>query len=130
MNEPPDKPPVEWFAGGVVDPRKFDEFLLSPTHPVGKHKLRLWCSVFGIGQGDGVLLEGLIRDMLVASQADPEEQPKKEAWEDPSKIVRRWEVVIPRFEGPNGNVGPVLTAWALAPDEEEPRLATAYPIVG
>jgi hypothetical protein len=41
------------------------------------------------------------------------------------------QLVIPSFRGPNGNVGPVLTAWALDPDvgEASPHLVTAFPLV-
>jgi hypothetical protein len=47
------------------------------------------------------------------------------------EVIRRWELVIPSFRGPNVNVGPVLTAWALDPDvgEASPHLVTASPLV-
>ena len=60
------QPPVEWFAGGIIDrERKLNGYLLSPSHPDGRNKLRLWHSVFGIGEGDAELLERLIREQLV-----------------------------------------------------------------
>jgi filamentous hemagglutinin len=111
---------VEWFVAGIVAARKLDAYLLSPTHPTGRHKARLWGSVFGFTQGDDALLEKLIREQL--DQATPVEMK--------STTVRKWELVIPRFRGPNGNEGPVLTAWALAPGKDRPHLTTAYPIVG
>lgn len=110
-----------------MERRKFDAYLLSPTHPVGKHKLRLWRGVFGVGEGDAALLERLIREQL--SGGEPVEKEEKEAREDQSKVARLWEIVIPRFEGPNGRTGPVLTAWALDPGAERPHLTTAYSIV-
>ncbi len=124
-----DAPPAEWFADGTVDPRKLEDYLLSPTHPVGKHKARLWRSVFGVNRGDGALLERLIREQLRQSQAEPVKKEEKEFREDPLKVVRLWEVVIPHFEGPNGNTGAVLTAWALAPEGARPWLTTAYPLL-
>ena len=131
MSEPPSSPPVEWFAlEGIIDrERKLDGYLLSPTHPDGRHKLRLWQSVFGIGVGDAELLERLIREQLEG--AEPVEKEVKTPPEDPSEVIRRWELVIPSFRGPNGNVGPVLTAWALDPDvgEARPHLVTAFPLV-
>jgi hypothetical protein len=130
LSEPPSSP-VEWFAlEGIIDrERKLDGYLLSPTHSDGRHKLRLWQSVFGIGVGDAELLERLIRDQLQG--AEPVEKEVKTSPEDPSEVIRRWELVIPRFRGPNGNVGPVLTAWALDPDvgEARPHLVTAFPLV-
>lgn len=114
-----DTPPIEWFEGGIIERNKFDAYLLSPTHPKGKNKLRLWQSIFGIGPGDGALLEMLIREQLV--QAKPKEMTKTEA-------VRRWELVVPCFRGPNGNVAPVRTGWALEPGRDRPHLTTAFPL--
>lgn len=122
----PPSPPVEWFVGGIIERRKLEEYLLSPTHSDGKNKLRLWRSVFGIGEGDAELLECLIREQLPL--AAPQEREKITSGESPPKTFRRWELVIPRFRGPNGNVGPVLTAWALDPDRNLPHLTTARPL--
>jgi hypothetical protein len=120
-DDPPAVPRSEWFASGTVDRGKLENYLLSPSHPRGKHKARLWYSVFGFGQeDDGSLLERLIRTQV--AQAEPVERPGGK--------VRRWELVIPRFRGPNANVGPVLTAWALAPGKDRPHLTTAYPLAG
>lgn len=68
----PSPPPAEWFAGGIIERRKLEEDLLSPTHSNGKNKLRLWRGVFGIGEGDAKLLERLIREQL--PQAGPQER--------------------------------------------------------
>lgn len=127
MNQPgPAHPSVEWFADGIVEKRKLEEYLLSPTHPIGRHKLRLWQSVFGIGEGDGELLERLIREQLV--QATSKERPSKVV-RNPRRIVREWDLVIPCFRGPNGNEGPVFTAWAFDPSNDRPHLSTAYPVI-
>lgn len=115
----PHTPPADWFASGEIDRRKFDVYLLSPTHPDGKHKLRLWQSIFGIGVGDGALLEQLIRSQI-SSGVVVERSPRVD--------TRRFGVRIADFEGPAGR-GPVLTAWAADHEEERPRLVTAYPDV-
>lgn len=112
---------------GHIDRRKLDEYLLSPTHPDGRHKLRLWRRVFGSGEGAGELLDRLIREQLV--QAEPVEREEKALREDPLALIHRWELVIPRFSGPNGNPEPVLTAWALAPGRDRPHLTSARPLV-
>ena len=115
-----DDPPVEWFVSGTIERNKLDVYLLSSHHPRGRHKARLWSSVFGFDRSNAELLESAIRTQL--SQADPTERL--------GGPVRRWELVIPRFRGPNGNEGPVLTAWALSPGKDSPHLSTAYPLVG
>jgi len=122
----PATPAVEWFADGIIEERKLDEYLLSPTHPIGKHKLRLWRSVFGVHEGDGKLLERLLHEQL--TQALPRERPSKVVG-NPRRIVREWELVIPRFRGPNVNEGPVITGWSFDPLNERPHLSTAYPLV-
>lgn len=117
---------IGWFINGIIEERKLEKYLLSPTHPEGRNKLRLWQSVFGIQEGDTELLERLIRDHL--SQAVPKErEPLTKRGVSPV-TYRRWELVIPRFRGPNDNVGPVLTAWALDPDRDLPHLTTARPL--
>jgi hypothetical protein len=117
---------AEWFVGGIIERRKLEEYLLSPTHSDGKNKLRLWRGVFGIGEGDAELLERLIREQL--PQAGPREREPVTRGGDPPRTFRRWELVIPRFRGPNGNVSPVLTAWALDPARDVPHLTTALPV--
>ena len=130
MSEPSEQsqPPVEWFVEGIIDrERKLSGYLLSSIHPDGRNKLRLWRSVFGIDEGDAELLERLIREQL--EQATPEERLPKKVM-DPDGTVRQWELIIPRFRGPNGNEGPVKTGWALDPSNDRPHLSTAYPVVG
>jgi hypothetical protein len=111
-------PPVEWFASGRIAPEKLENYLLSPTHPLGRHKARLWKSVFGLELGDCSVLERLIREQL--GQGTPERKAG-------GGVARRWEIVIPRFRGPNGNEHPVLTAWALEPGADHPHLTPAFP---
>ncbi len=119
-------PSGSWFATGTIDPRKFTDYLLSPTHPEGRHKLRLWSVVFGIGEGDAVLLESLIREQIPAGVVTER---------SPSAYLRRFEVLIPDFTTQviAPNAAPVITAWV--PDEHwnyrdvRPRFVTAYPDV-
>jgi hypothetical protein len=126
----PEAPTAAWFAGGIIERRKLEEYLLSPTHSDGRNKLRLWHSVFGIGEGDAELLERLIREHLL--QARPQERPSKVVRE-PERVIRQWQLLIPNFRGPNGNEGPVKTGWAFDPGssagEARPDLTNAYPDV-
>lgn len=121
----PETPTASWFAGGIIKRRKLEDYLLSPTHPDGRHKLRLWRSVFGIQAGDAELLERLIREQLI--QGTPIERSSKIVG-NPRYVVREWELVIPCFRGPNGNEGPVITGWAFDPLDGRPHLSTAYPL--
>lgn len=123
----PAHPSVEWFVSGIIEGQKLEKYLLSPTHSDGRNKLRLWRGVFGIGERDARLLERLLRDHL--PQAEPEEREPVTTRESLPRTIRRWEFVIPRFQGPNDHEGPVLTAWALDPDRGLPHLTTAHPLI-
>ena len=99
--------------------------MLSPTHPLGKNKFRWLRSTFGFEEGDGPLFERLIKEQLSQAGEILERLPKPDD-NDPSIVYRQWEIVIPNFRGPNGNVQPLLTAWALDPGEERPHFTNAY----
>jgi hypothetical protein len=122
----PESPSVVWFRSGTISFTKLEHYILSPLHPTGQHKARLWRSVFGLEPGQGLLLARLIFDQLAQVEAIEETQPKVHR-EDPRRLTRRFTLDIPRFKGPNGNVAPVRTNWALDPDKDKPHLATAYP---
>lgn len=122
----PEEPGVEWFLLGTIDRRKFDEYLLSPSHPTGKHKARLWGAVFGVREGGGELLASLIMEQLPQAEEVRERPPKPDA-ENPGRLTRRFTLDIPRFRGPNGNVARLRTNWALSPEREVPHLASAFP---
>lgn len=85
----------------------------------------MWERAFGIGEGDRELLERLIREQLPQATV-----VERETWrnpEDPSRMVRRFRLEIPRFRGPNGNVANVRTNWALEPGGDIPFLTSAFP---
>ncbi len=116
-------PDASWFAAGEIDRRKLDGYLLDPYHDTGKQKLRIWRSVFGIGEGDGELLERLIREQV--GRGIVAERP-------PRTDLRRFGVLVEDFTTPK-NTAPVITAWVSDHGELEeikPRLVTAYPVVG
>jgi hypothetical protein len=73
-----------------------------------------------------LLLARLIFDQLAQVEAIEEREPTVHE-EDPRRLTRRFTLDIPRFKGPNGNVAPVRTSWALDPDKDGPHLATAFP---
>ncbi len=114
----PGGPNHEWFRRGSIDSRKFSEYLFVVGHPFNRGKAEGWRRVFGLGTGDEELAARLIREQL--ERAPIEERPVRRGY-------RRWELVIPDFEGPNGNAAPLLTAWALDPDKNRPHMSTAYP---
>jgi hypothetical protein len=121
----PESLSVAWFRSGAISVSKLEHYTLSPLHPTGQHKAKLWRSVFGLGPGQRLLLARLIFEQLTQVKAIEEREPRVHE-EDPSRLTRRFTLDIPRFKGPNGNVAPVRTNWALDPDKDEPHLATAF----
>jgi hypothetical protein len=64
-----DNPPIEWFVSGRIDPGKLENYLLSPTHPAGKHKARLWKSVFGLERVMDSIRNGLgMRETVITQE--------------------------------------------------------------
>ncbi len=114
----PGGPNHEWFREGTIEPRKFERYLFDPHHRDNEGKAEGWRKVFGLGSGDAEAADRLIREQL--DQAEIVEQ-------EPRGRYRRWELLVPDCEGPNGNVAPLLTAWALDPDKDRPHLSTAFP---
>jgi hypothetical protein len=122
----PDNPGLEWFRAGTIEPSKLRDYALSPLHPRGQHKARMWRSVFGVKRGDEELLASLIREQLVQVQRIKELDAREHS-EDPSEQTRLFRLDILQFRGPNGNVARVRTIWGLAPGNETPHLSSAFP---
>lgn len=116
----PGGPNHAWFRSATFDPNKFDPYLFDDDHVANQGKAKGWRDVFGIGTGDGPLLERLIKEQLEQAEIE-EKQPRAVE----GREVLRWELVIPEFRGPNGNFAPVLTAFAHDPNNERPHFVTA-----
>ncbi len=86
---------------------------------MGRHKFRLWQSIFGYGEEDGDLL----KDTLLGHVADGRFKEK-----EPGEGVRRFEVVIEDFTGANGHTGRVVMGWAFEDGADRPHFVTARPI--
>ena len=121
----PRGPNHEWFRRAIIDPAKFERFLFVPEHPQNRGKAEGWRRVFGLGPGDAALVARLIRGQL--ERAPIEEVEPQDVIEHPGMRVRRWRLVIPDFRGPNGNVAPLVTTWALHPARKTPHMTTAFP---
>ncbi len=103
-------------AGAKIREDKLREYVLSPTHPTGRHKARVFESALGITASDWALLRDQILE-LVATRPVTAIRPKP-----PYGI--EYEVRID-VDGINGQTHPVITGWLVA-GEEPPRLLTAY----
>lgn len=122
----PDGPNALWFQEATFDREgKFDNFLLSPDHPIGNRKFRWLHGTYGFNTDDGEVFERLIREQLERTAGITKKTPTPDR-DDSTILYRRWEIVIPDFRGPNGNAASLLTAWALAPWRDRPHFTNAY----
>ncbi len=98
-----------------MDSQKLREYCLSPAHPRGRHKARVFASALRITQSDveflGMqLLEAALQSDVSGGEAD--------------EYGRRY---ILDFECVNGNRrAPVRSGWIVRRGEDFPRLTTCY----
>ena len=99
----------------VVDPAKVRDYLLSPEHPVGRTKARVF-AVLGFRRAEWPAL----RDALLA-HALGEAEPAGGGPHGQKYAVRGI------LRGPAGREAPVVSVWIVLAGEGAPRLVTAYP---
>ncbi|HEV7301421.1 MAG TPA: hypothetical protein VGN72_18810 [Tepidisphaeraceae bacterium] len=101
----------------VVDPRKLIDYCLSATHPVGKHKARLFASAIGITPDEWGLLHSAL--LKAAQEGDA-------VGTDRSPYGQKYEIRFPML-AKDGRTATLLSVWIIGSDEI-PRLVTCYPL--
>jgi hypothetical protein len=99
----------------IVDSKKLAGYCLSPDHPRGKHKARVFARVLGIGTEN---LDEL-RAALLAAAATEDAQPAAS-----DRFGIRY-VIDFELTGPGGT-GTVRSTWILRHGESTPRLTSCY----
>jgi len=103
----------------VVDLAKLLDYCLSPHHPRGRHKARVFASALGISSADvGVLREALL------NAARQSEAVCSEADEYGRRFVLDFDM-----GGPQGRAT-VRSNWIVLRYEDFPRLTSCYVIRG
>ena len=99
----------------VVDVRKLREYCLSPTHPRGRHKARVFSAVLGIELKDVVLLQHALLEAAKTADAVP------------GRTDRYGDRFILDFEmtGPSGK-GIVRSLWIVRTGETYPGMITCF----
>jgi hypothetical protein len=100
----------------VVDPTKVRDYLLSPEHPVGRHKARFF-SALGFERAAWPALHRMLLE--VAREGDASEGSA-------TPYGRKYEVRA-TIHGPTGRTAEIVTVWIILVGEDFPRLVTAYP---
>jgi hypothetical protein len=103
----------------VVPKRKIVEYLLSPTHPWGKHKAD-WFAAFGFSVENWGSLATALKQ-----HAREHELAKIEVTAFGTRYV-----VEGIMEMPNGASPRVRTVWFVEETDATPQFVTAYPIKG
>lgn len=98
-----------------IDPRKLVDYALSPTHPVGKHKARLFAALLGLAQADAPILEAALR---VAATSQDATLVKSDTW------GQRWQV---DFMFQFGALSAMITSgWIVPADGSRTRLTSVF----
>ena len=100
----------------LIDASKVRDYLLSPSHPIGRFKARFFAAL-GYAQQDWPLLSEDLLRIARSGQA---------ALGQPSSFGQKYEV-SGTLIGPNGRKARVTTVWVVRPEEEAPRFVTAFP---
>ena len=100
----------------VIDDAKVRDYLLSPSHPVGRFK-SVFFAALGFSQADWQAL----RDALLALARSEAATPGQ-----PSAFGQKFEV-RGRLRGPSGRQAEVVTVWLVANGQDFAHFVTAFP---
>jgi hypothetical protein len=99
----------------IVEITKLRDYCLSPTHPRGRHKARVFAAALGLTADDAETLRDAI---LLAVQTTDATEAEQDAF------GQRY-VVDFRMQGPRINVI-VRSTWIVRTGEQNPRLTSCY----
>ena len=99
----------------VVDIAKLQDYCLSPQHPRGRHKARVFASVLGITVNDADLLR---QALLKAAR-------EGEALEGARDDYGQRYVIDLEVQGPRG-MAMVRSSWIILHGEDFPRMTSCY----
>lgn len=100
----------------IVEDAKVRDYLLSPDHPIGRFKARVFNAVGYRNENWQRLRDDLV---ALATVVDAELVHS-------SQVGQRW-VGTGQLRGPTGLPLPVVTVWLIPSEGNPPRLITAYP---
>jgi len=100
----------------VVDPAKVRDYLLSPSHPVGRFKAQFFLAL-GYSQDRWELLAADLRRHATDGAAQGG---------DASPYGQKFEV-RGRLMGPSGRGAAVVAIWIILHGTESPKFITAFP---
>ena len=102
-------------SSAAISSGKLRDYLLSPTHPIGRYKATFFRAL-GYEQSSWEILESDLRSMLSA-----------EAERSEVTIYGRKFEVRGTIVGPNGRSARLAAVWIILVGEAVPRFVTAFP---
>jgi uncharacterized protein DUF6883 len=100
-----------------IDSRKLREYILSPSHPVGRFKAVFFAKL-GYTQANWQELEAALRRSAIQDEAEARE----------STPYGQKYAVRSILEGPSGTRAEVISIWIVRSGEMAPRLITVMPV--
>jgi hypothetical protein len=99
----------------IVEIRKLREYCLSPDHPRGRHKARVFASALGLTADDAEELREALLSAALSAEADPAEE---------DEYGRRY---VLDFEMKTGT-GPAMvrSGWIVRRGEDVPRFTSCF----
>ncbi|MCI0438888.1 MAG: hypothetical protein L0177_07115 [Chloroflexi bacterium] len=101
-----------------IDARKLTDYALNLEHPKGRHKAILFGEYLGFTRDN-------YQSLLHQIEASALEAEVEEGRND--EHGRRYVAYLD-VTGPEGRQGIILTVWIVAPETDEARLVTLYPV--
>jgi hypothetical protein len=99
----------------IIESAKLRDYCLSPDHPRGRHKARVFREALGLSINDA---EWLQQNLLDGIQKHPAEK------EETDSFGSRWRVDLPLAR--QGKSAVVRTGWIIKTGEQLPRLITCW----
>jgi hypothetical protein len=99
----------------VVDLAKLTDYCLSPAHPRGRHKARVFAASLGLYADQADLLRDALLEAARTEEANPGDQ---------DEFGHRY-VVDFTMKTPSGEAR-VRSSWIVRADEDFPRLTSCY----
>lgn len=99
----------------ILDLNKLEDYCLSPTHPRGRHKARVFRESLGIGAGEATWLRGaLLEGIWTSEAADLGNDGFGTRWRADVPVTRQNRRIV------------VRTLWIVRTDEQVPRFVTCW----
>jgi hypothetical protein len=102
-------------AEAILEIRKLADYCLSPLHPRGRHKARVFRDALGLNQDDAEWLRAALLDGLRHGEATELSR---------DELGSRWRVDVPVTR--HGDRGVVRTVWIVRSGEQIPRFVTCW----